>query len=571
MPAAVVMGAGLAGLTAAALLVRSGWSVDLLEAHVDPGGCAATFRRGGYAFDAGATLFAGFGPAEAHGRVASALGLRWPVHAVPGEEPAMRVWLASSADDPSEVVDCYGDVERWRAERRRAFPGAAAARFWNEQESVARRLWPLAAEVPVWPPERPADLVRLATFGARSVVSDPGLLGLASRWCDTVANRLAAAGVSAPNTLPPGTVDRTTLPSTTRFPGTFPAAPGIAERGASVTSRPSSAGLGDLRLRRFCDAQLLITAQATADTASWLYGAVALDLARHGTVHVAGGAGALAQTLVRRYTELGGRLHFRTRAAALDRDHRGRAVAVRDTRGRRWPEHGPASAVIANLPPADLCRLLGDGCPPALRRRVEARPRAWGAFTLYLGVDADAVPAGPLHHQIVAPGGALGEGRSVFVSISPAWDGTRAPPGQRAVTISTHTAVEPWWEYYRQRTAAARDGYRQRRADYAARCLSLAAHALPQLAAHPDRVRLMLPGTPITFARFTRRAEGRVGGLPQTSLGAAFPAGVLPGLWLVGDSIFPGQSSAATLLGALRVARAIWNSRGEAGLASSGR
>jgi phytoene dehydrogenase-like protein len=68
-PAAVVVGAGLAGLATAALLVRAGWSVDLLEAHVDPGGCAATFRRGGYAFDAGATLFAGFAPQDAHGLV----------------------------------------------------------------------------------------------------------------------------------------------------------------------------------------------------------------------------------------------------------------------------------------------------------------------------------------------------------------------------------------------------------------------------------------------------------------------------------------------------------------------
>ncbi len=46
-PRAVVIGAGLAGLTSAALLVKEGWEVDLLEAHVDPGGCTATFRRGG--------------------------------------------------------------------------------------------------------------------------------------------------------------------------------------------------------------------------------------------------------------------------------------------------------------------------------------------------------------------------------------------------------------------------------------------------------------------------------------------------------------------------------------------
>jgi phytoene dehydrogenase-like protein len=172
-------------------------------------------------------------------------------------------------------------------------------------------------------------------------------------------------------------------------------------------------------------------------------------------------------------------------------------------------------------------------------------------------VDEALVAGEALHHQVVAGSGALGEGRSVFVSMSPEWDTGRAPAGQRAVTISTHTAVEPWWDFYRRRTLDAREGYRRRRAEYVERLLTMAGRALPGLAAHPEGVRLLLPGTPITFARFTRRAEGRVGGLPQTSLGAAFPPRVLRNLWLVGDSIFPGQSSAATLSGALRVSREI--------------
>ncbi len=545
---AVVIGAGLAGLTAAALLARDGWSVDLLEAHVDPGGCAATFRRGGYAFDAGATLFAGFGPEDPHGLVGAALGLSWPVRPVAPDEPAMRVWVE---DPPAlghcgaaagnralgegsrrwEVVDCYGDLDRWHAERRRAFPGGAAARFWREQETVARRLWPLASRVPVWPPTGPGDLRRLAGFGLQALRRSPGLAALAPYWRSTVAGRLAAAGVRGVS--------------------------GAPEEGLAARATGSAALPGDERLRRFCDAQLLITAQTTAAAASWLYGAVALDLARHGPVHVAGGAGALAETLLRRYLELGGRIHFRTRAQAMELDGQGRVVAVRDQRGGRWPARGQAAAVIANLPPAGLAGLLGDHCPASFRRRVARAPRAWGAFTLYLGLDEELVAGKVLHHQVVAGDGPLGEGRSVFVSISPEWDTSRAPAGQRAVTVSTHTVVEPWWVFYRQRTVAAREAYRARRADYAARCLALASRALPGLSERPQGVRVMLPGTPVTFARFTRREEGRVGGLPQTSLGAAFPARVLDNLWLVGDYIFPGQSSASTLLGALRVTREI--------------
>ena len=40
---AVIIGAGVAGLTAGALLAQAGHEVTVLEAHVDPGGCAATF------------------------------------------------------------------------------------------------------------------------------------------------------------------------------------------------------------------------------------------------------------------------------------------------------------------------------------------------------------------------------------------------------------------------------------------------------------------------------------------------------------------------------------------------
>ena len=56
----VVIGAGIGGLTAGALLLKQGYRVTVLEAHVYPGGCAGTFFHKNYRFDAGATLAGGF-------------------------------------------------------------------------------------------------------------------------------------------------------------------------------------------------------------------------------------------------------------------------------------------------------------------------------------------------------------------------------------------------------------------------------------------------------------------------------------------------------------------------------
>jgi phytoene dehydrogenase-like protein len=169
---------------------------------------------------------------------------------------------------------------------------------------------------------------------------------------------------------------------------------------------------------------------------------------------------------------------------------------------------------------------------------------------VYVGLDGSAVPAEfPLHHQVVL-GKPFGNGNTVFLSLSPAWDEMRAPAGRRALTISTHTELDPWWDLFER----DRDAYEARKVAYADRVLNAAEVALPGVREAAD---LILPGTPVTFQRFTRRLWGWVGGFPQTSLFRAWGPRLTPGLWLVGDSIFPGQSVPAVALGGVRVARSL--------------
>jgi phytoene dehydrogenase-like protein len=394
-----------------------------------------------------------------------------------------------------EVVSRFGDERRWD-EHRRAF-GAGSLPFWRWQEATADALWELALRTPPWPPQSPGEAL--------------GLAGRGLRWL----------GEGLPQRLHPSLL--------------------------ADAVRPVAAHLGDApaSLRTFVDAQLLISAQATGDRANALYGASALDLPRRGVVHLRGGMGAIAATLAQAVRAAGGRVLFRQEAARIVVEG-GRAAAVETRRGERFA----AGVVVANLPPWNIAHLLGEAAPPRLRNLPDQASAGWGAFMLYAGIDAGAAPAdSPLHHQVVVRE-PLGEGNSVFLSLSPASDASRAPAGQRALTISTHTALAPWWALH----ADDPDGYARRKQQYAAQLLAAGERALPGLR---DAASLVLPGTPVTFRRFTRRSLGWVGGFPQTDLLRAWGPRLLPGLWMVGDSIFPGQSTAAVALGGLRIADAV--------------
>lgn len=490
MTHAVVIGAGVGGLTTAALLAKSGLNVTVLEAHIYPGGCAGTFYHQGFKFDAGATLAGGFYPGGPMELIAQAVGInRWPARA---GNPAMVVHLPNGA-----AVPRWAD-ERRHQERRAAF-GPHAESFWRWQEQTAGALWALALRNPPWPPQSPAEGVKLA---------NKGLAWLGSNLRHLNPRLLADA------------------------------------------LRPVSAHLRGAtgQLRTFVDAQLLIAAQTTSQHANALYGASALDLPRRGVVHLHGGMGAIAGTLANAVKQNGGQVLYRQAASRIVLEN-GRPVAAETTRRNRT-ETFPADIVIANLPPWNIATLLGDGAPRKLANLPPTPNDGWGAFMGYVGVDESAIPKDfPLHHQIIVRE-PLAEGNTVFLSLSPGWDAHRAPNGQRAITLSTHTRLSDWWHLYQ----TDRPGYEARKAAYTERMLAAAEKVLPNVR---QAATLILPGTPVTFERFTRRAGGWVGGFPQTSLFRAWGPRLGPGLWMVGDSIFPGQSTAAVALGGLRVAHSI--------------
>jgi C-3',4' desaturase CrtD len=462
--------------------------VSLLEAQVYPGGCASTYYHQGYRFESGATLAGGFAPGAPLDLIGRRFDIDWEAR------PAARAMTVHLPGH--EPITRWSDPDKWRSERLAHF-GHRAEPFWDWQESTADMLWAFALRSPPWPPQ---------SFGDLAVLS-----GVSIDWLQGLRKKASARKILS---LP---ID---------------------------AFRPVNAHLPDSHkpLRQYIDGQLLISAQTTSRSANALYGAAALDLARQGVGHIPGGIGGMADALVQALRRLGGEVHFRQQVTGVTRQADS-AWIVRTKRSEAFV----GDVLIFNLPPWNIAGLFDSWVPSRLRRLRAFPEDGWGAFMVYVGLESSILPQDfPLHHQVIV-NEPLGEGNSIFLSLSPEWDASRAPGGKRALTISTHTSLARWWQLHDQDPAA----YDAQKKDFTARILEAAERVIPGLR---DSADLVMSGTPVTFNRFTRRVRGWVGGFPQTSLFRSWGPRLAPGVWMVGDTIFPGQSVPAVMLGGLRVA-----------------
>jgi phytoene dehydrogenase-like protein len=124
----VIIGSGVAGLTAAAVLGQMGHAVTVFEQSPQVGGVTASYEKAGYRWDLGQSLLEGFGPGEPVGKILAELGL--------AEELKIR------ADDRDYIFpdfairkpEQFGGV-LWRMERlKQVFPEEAKglARYWKD-------------------------------------------------------------------------------------------------------------------------------------------------------------------------------------------------------------------------------------------------------------------------------------------------------------------------------------------------------------------------------------------------------------------------------------------------------
>jgi len=481
----VVIGAGIGGLTAAALLARHGYHVTVFEQAQQLGGCASTFTRRGFTFDVGATQVAGLEPGGIHAEIFRELDL--PLPAATPCDPACAVYLPGE-DTP---IQLWRDRSRWQTERQQQFPGSEG--FWQSLEQLFAISWRFQQRQPILPPRNGFDL---------------GQLVQALR----------------PDTL-------LTLPVSLM----------------TVTDWLHLWGLGgDRRLRQFLDLQLKLYSQVDASETALLYAATALCLSQapHGLYHLHGSMQVLSDALANALQRYGGQIHTRHLVTHIH-VAQGRAVALTvENVATKTTTRVEADHIIANVPAQNLPALLGEAIPPGYARRLKTLPPASGAFVLYLGVHEAAIPANcPPHLQFLYDGdGPIGENNSLFVSVSQPADG-RAPDGYRTLIASSFTEPEFW---------------RQPHLDYRATKAAYTQQALDRLGEffdlRPAHLLHCEAATPRTFARYTARWHGIVGGISQR-LSTFGPFGLatrtpIPHLWLVGDSVHPGEGTAGVSYGA---------------------
>ena len=379
----VVIGSGIGGLCCGALTARAGHEVLVLEAHQQPGGAAHGFRRGGYHFESGPSLWSGLG--------------RWPTN-----NPLAQILRA--LDQPLDLIS-YRD--------------------WD-----------------VLFPE--GDLrIGVGSKGFEAVVQqlrgDAVLLEW-QRFCEVLKPVAAAADALPLLALPPGADAMGALLK--RSGRLLPHLPALRHLGGAFGPLVDR-HLRDPFLRHWVDLlSFLISGMPMGDTnaaamatlfGQWFEPDACLDYPR-------GGSASVVAALLAGLQGHGGSLRCgaRVHQLLLDGD---RVCGVELDNGERIT----ATHVVSNVDAWGLAQLLPEGAAQRWRRKLASTPTCGSFLHLHLGFDASGLDPLPLHQVWVGDWDRPidAEQNTAVISIPSVLDPEMAPAGHHVLHAYT-PASEPW-------------------------------------------------------------------------------------------------------------------------------
>jgi len=302
-----------------------------------------------------------------------------------------------------------------------------------------------------------------------------------------------------------------------------------------------SYGLGDFKpIWTYLNAISQITIQTDAEHAEAPFAMASMDYYFRGTGHIHGGIGELAWALLRTIESKGADLRMADAVESLTQQDG--LWKIKSRRGEVLARY-----VVANTLPQSIQDLCGT-TSPSLTRLSEQLQDGWGAGMLYLQIDNPELKPEAHHLELIDDSASnFIEGNHIFASISGS-DENRSNRGHRTVTASTHIPMRKLLALTEEEKAVYVGAVQDRmRETLLKRAPEIALHSVAEMT-----------GSPRTFERFTRRTHGLVGGIPRRAGWGNYlnfwPQAHLPNLYLVGDSVFPGQSTLATALGGVKVA-----------------
>lgn len=474
----IVIGSGIGGLSAAALLAKYGFQVTVCESHSIPGGAAHGFYVQGYQFDSGPSLYSGLSYS-------------------PSPNPLRQVLDAIEEDLPWVNYDTWGcclpegdfqtsvGADQF-CELLSRLRGEDAVRQWRELQRVMAPLKDAAIALPT-----------------AAVRFDLGAVLTMGRY--------------APNLLPH-------IFNVGQLTGPF--------------SQIMDQMITDPFIRNWLDLLCFLLSGLPANGTSaaevafmfadWYRPGVQLD-------YPVGGSKALVNALVRGLEKYGGQLMLNCHVAEVLVENK-RAVGVRLRNGRQVRSR---VATISNASVWDTLKLLPScAVPQWFRTQRQATPECESFMHLHLGIDAEDISSSLACHYIVVNDwniGVTAPQNVVLVSIPSVLDPSLAPPGKHTIHVYT-PGNEPYelWQGCDRRS----EDYAQLKQVRSQVMWQALERIIPDIR---DRPEVNLVGTPLTHERFLRRHRGSYGPAIRAGE-AMFPgpSTPLPGLFCCGDSTFPG-------------------------------
>ncbi|MGF1524534.1 MAG: phytoene desaturase family protein [Leptolyngbyaceae cyanobacterium] len=389
----IVIGSGLGGLTAGALLARYGRRVIVCESHTIPGGAAHGFERQGFKFDSGPSFFSGLGDPASRNPLRQVLDvLEEPIEAI-AYDPLGYYHL------PEGTLPIYRRLTDYQAEVAR-FTSQGAI----ELGQFVRRL--LALYEP---------LSQIPSLGLRA---DLGVVPFLLRYPGALIKLLPQLGA-------------------------------IQQSVGALMDR----SVRDPWVRQLIDLECFLLSGLKAH--GTIAPEVAFVFGERETAPVdypVGGSEALVSALVRGLQRWGGELRLGTHVEQI-LVQQGRAIGVKLRRGDTLY----APVVISNATVWDTYTRLLDpqDLPADFREQALATPTVHSFMHLHLGIDGAGLDDLAVHHVVVhSRDRDLTEpGNTCMISIPSVLDPTLAPAGKHCVHVYS---LERWEDWQRDETYDAR-------------------------------------------------------------------------------------------------------------------